>query len=195
VTNGDARLEAFQFGDPLTAAQEAVADIRDKVDLVILLANVDDRYETTLAEEVEGVDFLVRSRTARYSRQPLLNGKTVVLRTGNRGKYAGILHVRRPDPVGDFKDLSKQMQRVEFAQRRLDMLAKDVPEGQSLEAYYAKDETRLGLVKNLRAEEQRNRELLETLGNGYFFTAIALDKNIADDPNILPIVEEYITKH
>jgi hypothetical protein len=47
-------------------------------------------------------------------------------------------------------------------------------------------------VKSLREEQANNEKLLETLGNGYYFTAVALDTHIADDPEILPLVEEYI---
>ncbi len=145
-----------------------------------------------MLDELEWIDFLIRTRTARLFRQPQVQNDVVVIRNGDRGKYAGILHIRKEDPVASMKDVSSQYQRINFSRKRLAALAKEVPEGTSLEEYYADDQTRLKLIQRLRDEQQQNLDLVASLGNGYYYNPIGLDATIADDPEVAPIVKEFL---
>ena len=193
VTNGDGRQKEFIFSDPVVAARKEVDRISSRVDMVILLANVNDLYETRLANEVAGVDFLIRSHTARVNRTPQKIENTVIIRNGNRGKYAGIHHISKPEEVGGMQDVSRQRSRIRFTENRLKSLAKEVPEGVSLEEFYQADSARLVLIQRLRNEQKNNLEAMTKLGNGFYFEALALDEKIADDPEIEPLVAAFVT--
>ncbi len=55
-------------------------------------------------------------------------------------------------------------------------MAKDLDEGETLEAHYADDEKRLQLISRLRAERQTNVDLIKTLKISYYLEAIPLNE-------------------
>ncbi len=194
VTIGDKRLKEFTFSDPVEAANRAVAALRDKVDLVFLLANVDDRTETTLTKEVAGIDFLIRSKTGSMYRNPKEKNDVVIIRNGKQGKYAGALKITQVDKVSKLKNVSAQRTRIKFTDNRLQALSRDLEVGQTLEERYAEDEKRLQLIKRLQKEKQDNMELIKTLKNSYFYEPIPLNDKVEDAPEVAEIVADYMPK-
>lgn len=192
VTNGDNRLKSFIFTDPVEAAQKAVAEIKDQVDLVFLMANVDDKTERLLTAGVKDIDFLIRSKTGALQRIPREQDGTVVIRIGKQGKYAGVLKITRVDNVSTMKNVSSQYTRIKFAENRLDALAKGLKEGETLEEHFAEDENRLKLIARLRAERKTNVDLIQQLKNTYYLEPIALNAKIADSPGVAEIVKDYM---
>jgi len=192
ITTGDKRLKDFAFADPVEAAQQAVGAIRDKVDLIFLLANVDDRMETQLTEDVKGIDFLVRSKTGSLYRNPKERNKVVVIRPGKQGKYAGILKVQKSDPQKKLNNVSPQYTRIKFADNRLRAMARGLDDGKTLEEHYANDEKRLQLIQRLRQEKATNQKLIKELKNSYYFEAIPLNAKIADTPDVAAIVADFM---
>ncbi len=192
VTKGDDRLKSFTFANPVEAAQKAIDEIKDKVDLVFLMANVDDNTEKALTTEVKGIDFLIRSKSGSLQRIPKQQDGTVVIRIGKQGKYAGVLKIRNVDPVSEMKNVSSQYTRIKFADNRLNALSKAVEEGKTLEEQFADDDNRLKLITRLRAERQTNVDLIHKLKNSYYLEAIALNDKIEDTPEIAAIVKDYM---
>ena len=192
VTSGDKRIKEYTFADPVEAANQAVEAIRDQVDLVFLLANVDDRTETKLTEEVKNIDFLIRSKTGSLYRNPKEKNGVIVVRNGKQGKYACALKITQVDKVAKLKNVSAQNTRIKFADNRLNAMSKDLKQDQTLEERYATDKKRLELIKRLRSEKQTNLDLIKTLKNTYFFEAIPLNDKLADTPEVAEIVAEYI---
>jgi 2',3'-cyclic-nucleotide 2'-phosphodiesterase (5'-nucleotidase family) len=195
VTSGNPRLRDFDFDDPVEAASKAIQKLKGQVDVVVILANVDDATEKLLYENLSGVDFLIRSQTARRYQAPKMENGIVVIRNGNQGKYAGVLDVKLSDPAGGMKDISAQMKRIKFADSRLDAMLKGVPEGVALEDHYAADEKRLQLITRLKSERADNEDLIKKLGNTYYFNPVALDDKVADTPEVAEIVAEYMVDH
>jgi len=195
VSTGNSRVKDFKFSDPVLAAQKAIEQIKSQVDLVILLANVDDPTERELLSKVEGVDFLIRSQTARRYQKPKLENNIVVIRNGNQGKYAGVLQVKIDKLDGPLKDISAQQKRIKFADNRLNAMRTNIEEGVSLEQHYAGDEKRLELITRLRSERADNVNLISKLSNTYYFDPIALDEKIADTPEVAEIVREFMVDH
>jgi len=194
VSTGDKRLKDFEFTDPVEAANRAISEIKDKVDLIFLMANVDDTTEKLLAKEVKDIDFLIRSNTGSLQRNPTELDDVVIIRIGKQGKYAGVLHVRSVDKVSKLKNVSSQYTRINFSDNRLAAMAKELDEGVTLEAYYADDEKRLQLISRLRAERQTNVDLIKTLKNSYYLEAIPLNEKVEDTPEVAAIVADYMPK-
>jgi len=194
VTKGDKRLRSFSFSDPVEAAQKAIDEIKDKVDLVFLMANVDEKTERALTAEVKGIDFLLRSKTGSLQRVPRQQDGTTVIRIGKQGKYAGVLKIRNVDNVSQMKNVSSQYTRIKFADNRLNAMAKDLKEGQTLEERFANDENRLKLVTRLRAERKTNVDLIKKLKNSYYLEPIPLNEKVEDTPEVAEIVKEYMPK-
>ena len=194
VSTGDKRLKEFTFSDPIEAAKQAVEKISSKVDLVFLMANVDDKMELLLAEEVDGIDFIIRSNTRSVQKNPKQHNGTVVIRIGSQGKYAGVLDIRKVDAVSEMKNVSLQYKRIKFSQDRLKAMSKGLDEGMSLEDHYADDENRLKLIAKLRNDLETNQDLIKKLKNSYHLEVISLNDKIEDTPEVAEIVKEYMPK-
>ncbi|MBT3227688.1 MAG: hypothetical protein HOD43_11390 [Candidatus Marinimicrobia bacterium] len=192
VTIGDGRLKSFAFSDPVEAAQKAIDEIKDKVDLVFLMANVDEKMERALTAEVKGIDFLLRSKTGSLQRVPRQQDGTTVIRIGKQGKYAGVLKIRNVDNVSQMKNVSSQYTRIKFADNRLNAMSKDLEQGKTLEEHYANDESRLKLIARLRTERKTNVDLIRSLKNSYYLEPIPLNEKIVDTPEVAAIVEAYM---
>ena len=192
VTKGDHRVKEFTFSEPVEAAQKAIDEIKDKVDLVFLMANVDDKLERTLTAEVKGIDFLIRSKSGSLQRNPKQQDGTTIIRIGKQGKYAGILRIRNVDPISQMKNVSSQYTRIKFADNRLNAMAKGIEEGMTLEEHFAGDENRLKLITRLRDERETNVDLIKKLKNSYFLEPIPLNEKIEDTPEVALIVKDYM---
>jgi len=192
ITKGDNRVKEFAFSDPIEAAQKSIDEIKDKVDLVFLMANVDEKLEKALTAEVEGIDFLIRSKSGSLQRNPRQQDGTTIIRIGKQGKYAGILRIRNVDNVSQMKNVSSQYTRIKFADNRLKAMTKDLEEGVTLEEHFADDENRLKLISRLRNERETNVELIKKLKNSYYLEPIALNEKIEDTPEVAEIVKDYM---
>ena len=194
VTVGDKRLKEFDFDDPIKSAKAAVAELKDKVDLIFLMANVDEKTEKMLTQEVDGVHFLLRSKTGSMQRNPKEQNGTVVIKIGKQGKYAAALKIRNVEESSKMTNVSAQYSRIKFTQNRLDALAKDLKSGETLEEHYAGDEKRLQLISRLRAEQDQNKLTITQLRNTYYLEATPLNDKIEDTPEVALIVEDYMPK-
>jgi len=194
VTKGDGRVKEFAFDDPVQSAQMAIDEIKDRVDLIFLLANVDEKTERSLTADVEGIDFLIRSKTGSLQRIPRQQDGTTVIRIGKQGKYAGILKIRNVDAVSQMKNVSSQYTRIKFADNRLDAMSKGLEEGLTLEERYKDDENRLKLISRLREEKETNIDLIKKLKNTYYLEPIPLNEKIEDTPEVAEIVKDYMPK-
>ncbi len=192
VTTGDSKLTDYTFSNPIESANKAIAAIKDKVDLIVLFANVSDVMETKLTQSVKNVDFLVRSRTRSFYRTPKAQNGVIVIRAGAQGKYAGILKIRKQDSESMLMDISKEQARIKFADNRLKSMSKNLKEGETLEQHYANDKSRSTLITRLQAEKQRGKELIASQKNIYYFDPVALNDKIADTPEVAEIVSEYM---
>ncbi|MBT4035700.1 MAG: hypothetical protein HOB84_13300 [Candidatus Marinimicrobia bacterium] len=194
VTKGDKRVQEFAFSDPIEAAQKAIDEIKDKVDLVFLMANADDKLETALIAKVKGIDFLIRSKSGSLQRIPKQQDGTTIIRIGKQGKYAGVLKIRNVDDVSQMKNVSSQYTRIKFTDNRLKAMSKGLEEGMTLEEHFAKDENRLKLITRLRDERKTNIDLIKKLKNSYYLEPIALNEKIEDTPEVALIVKDYMPK-
>lgn len=192
VSTGDKKIKDFTFTDPVEAANQAIIKIKDKVDFVFLLANVDDHMENKLAQEVGDIDFLIRSKTGSLYRNPKEQNGVVVIRNGKQGKYAGVLKIKRFDDVSKLTNVSAQNKRIKFAENRLNAMSKGLDDGKSLEEHYAEDAKRLQLITRLREEQKTNADLIRNLKNSYYFEAIPLNEKIEDTPEVAQIVAEFM---
>ena len=192
VTKGDNRVKEFSFSDPVEAAQKSINGIKEKVDLIFLMANGDDKFEKSMAADVEGIDFLIRSKSGSLQRNPRQEDGTTIIRIGKQGKYAGVLRIRNVDSVSQMKNVSSQYTRIKFADNRLKAMSKGLEEGVSLEEHFAEDENRLKLITRLRNERKTNVDLIKKLKNSYYLEPIPLNEKIEDTPEVAAIVKDYM---
>ncbi len=80
-------------GDPMEAAKKAVAELKDKCDLIIALAHIRYPQLKTLAETVKGIDVIIGCHDPIYRPEPEIFGDTIVIIGGNTGQYIGDLQL------------------------------------------------------------------------------------------------------
>ncbi|MCF7796289.1 MAG: hypothetical protein K9N11_04495 [Lentisphaeria bacterium] len=181
--------EQFEFGDPVVHTQAIVDAITADTDVIIVLASLDDRKTQQLADQVQGADFVVSSRSLRVSSQLKTKGSTTVIQNGTRGKYAGVLHVKRADNLGTIRNLTPEYSQLRFTRERLDALSKPVPAGMTLIEYYAGDGAKTQLVQRLEAQKNQREKIIHETANYFWFLPVALSEEVLDNPEILMQVE------
>ena len=92
------RAQAYEMGltigDPVDAVRRTVKEVRDRADIIILLGNLDQEMNVSLAREVAGIDVIVGVYRSGQIRAATIDGPegTVVLQaSGIQGEYLGIL--------------------------------------------------------------------------------------------------------
>ena len=181
----------YSFNDPLISAQSAIDAIKPDVDVVVVLASLEDRQIPNFISGLKDADFVVSSRAYRTSSQPKTesNGVTLI-QNGTRGKYAGILHVKRTDKVGTIRNLSPEKNKLSFTYDRIEAMAKPVPQGMTTEEYYQGDGAKTQLLATLTAQKNQRETLFDETKNYFWFIPVALSDDVVDDPDILLMVNE-----
>ncbi|MBD3337379.1 MAG: hypothetical protein GF355_17845 [Candidatus Eisenbacteria bacterium] len=92
------------YEDPLDALPPVVDAVRDRAELVVLLAHMDGRHTEELVQKVEGIDVAFVGHRARPEKEPHWVEGVIVNEAGIRGQWAGItrLIVSRDGEVLDW---------------------------------------------------------------------------------------------
>jgi 2',3'-cyclic-nucleotide 2'-phosphodiesterase (5'-nucleotidase family) len=80
--------------DPTLAAARHVAELRDQVDLLVVLSRLGLDRDMVLAQAVGGIDIIVGGSSGRLMREPERVGDTLVIQQGYRGEWLGRLTAR-----------------------------------------------------------------------------------------------------
>ena len=106
--------------DAVEAARTAVASLRGRVDVVVVLASVPRRVARTIAGEVEGVDFVIAARESSATPPPPERiGQAHLLTAIDQGKGLGVidLYVNGTGPFHDTSDASASAARARLDER------------------------------------------------------------------------------
>ncbi len=76
---------------PVEAARQYVGELRDQVDILIVLSHLGLEEDKTLAQVVSGIDIIVGGKTRQLMRQPEEVGHTLIVQQGYRGEWIGRL--------------------------------------------------------------------------------------------------------
>lgn len=110
--------------DPVAAARRAVASLRSRVQVVVVLASVPRRVARTIAGEVPGVDFVVAAReTAATAPPPERIGEAHLVTAVDQGKGLGAvdLYLRGDGGFRDASDASASAERARLDRRIHDL--------------------------------------------------------------------------
>jgi 2',3'-cyclic-nucleotide 2'-phosphodiesterase (5'-nucleotidase family) len=79
--------------DPVETARNLVERLRSQADIIILLSDLGLEKEKELLRKVSGIHFILGGREGQYMESPILEGKTPIFQSYNRGMYAGKLQI------------------------------------------------------------------------------------------------------
>ncbi len=89
-----AAASSYLWTQPIEEARKQVAELRNKVDLVIALTHIGHARDRELAEQVPGIDLILGGHSHTVLVEPVLVGTTWIAQTGSHGRHAGVYEVR-----------------------------------------------------------------------------------------------------
>jgi 2',3'-cyclic-nucleotide 2'-phosphodiesterase (5'-nucleotidase family) len=90
-------VEGLKFSSSIETAERFVKELREKVDLLIILSHMGYPVDRMLAEKVEGIDVIVGGHTHTKISQPVYVKNTVIVQAWENGKALGILDLTIKD--------------------------------------------------------------------------------------------------
>ena len=79
--------------DAIEVAGEIVPELREQVDLLIVLSHLGLDRDAELAKAVEGIDIIIGGNTRKLMREPQREGNTFIIQQGYRGEWIGRFQV------------------------------------------------------------------------------------------------------
>ncbi len=90
-------LTGLKFLSQAETAEKYVKELRNKVDLIIVLSHIGYHQDMMLAERVKNIDIIVGGHSHTKVERPALVGKTVIVQAWEHGKVLGVLDVKVTD--------------------------------------------------------------------------------------------------
>lgn len=84
---------AVTFLDPQETVAAYVAEMRDQVDVLIVLSHLGLGVDDIIARQVDGIDIIVGGKSRKLMRQPELVNDTIIVQMGYNGERVGQLDV------------------------------------------------------------------------------------------------------
>jgi len=87
----------LKFLSQVGTTEKYVKELRDKVDLIVVLSHIGYHQDMILAERVMGIDIIVGGHSHTKVERPAIVGKTVVLQAWEHGKVLGVIDISFKD--------------------------------------------------------------------------------------------------
>lgn len=89
--------------DPLDSIELSVKELRNKVDLVVVMSHVGLSFDRELAERVPGIDLILGGHTHHLLEEPIFIGQTAIVAAGKFGRHLGRITIERDSITGKAK--------------------------------------------------------------------------------------------
>lgn len=190
---------ALKVTDPKAAASEAVAQLSDKADVVVLLSALGLRETKRLVRAIDGIDFAIVGGLGEHpvvTDEAELVGSTRVMQFHREGRFVGRLTMRMVQGARDFVDASAPSQvELKALDERIAKLES------SLENWAAKGEgsdRQLRGAKHHVASLKTERDRLAAVTgvapedkSSFSFRATPLNWDLPQDPDLLTLMEAF----
>jgi 2',3'-cyclic-nucleotide 2'-phosphodiesterase (5'-nucleotidase family) len=179
----------------IQAGQHYLDELRDKVDVLVMLLNAVRRDYLNARNAFKAADYLFVSRGTALTRphQIQSTGGPYQYSCGKQGKYLSVVELTITDLDSPFVDISASQQRINNIKRRFESLQKRDPE-RPLEEIYADQPNVLRLIKDYRNQLAEAEKTLARAVNPSVYRTVPMDRKIKDDPEMLAFVNEILAK-
>ena len=188
-------MRSVIMDDYIATGTKYINELKNKVDLIVLLVNADRSSQSSLSKHFGDADFIFTSGSTHRTSASMIQNKNgpFLYSNGKQGKYLSIIDLEIEDIKRPIADLSAQEQKVKQLNNRLKRLQKKDPNS-PLEKIYAGKVNILNLIKRYRSDLKAANNTIEKAENRMKFTSFALNKKIKDDPEMLTMVNLAVEK-
>ena len=186
-------MKTITVDDYQKAGKDFITDIKNKVDIVVLMVNSDRNSYKSLPDEFPDADFIYVSGSTMRTRpnMPQKNGGPYLYSNGKQGKYLTVIDLDVKSGEEPIIDVSSIQDKKKSFNRRLDRLQKKDPDKQ-LEEIYANQENVLSLIERYRKDLFEAEAALAAAVNTMNFQSVPLSRKIQDDPEMIAFVDETL---
>ena len=188
-----AQVRDIQVSDFIKAGEEQIAELKPKVDIIVVLANVNRDKNKLMNEAFTDADYIFLSRntvrTRPETKQPV-NGP-FTYGSNVQGKYLAQvdLHVTTLDsPLVDVSNLQAQLDNINRRLKRF----QDKDPNKTLDEIYAEQPRILKMINEFNENRKTLENGLNAAKNTSGYTSVALSRNIGDDDAILAYVTHIL---
>jgi len=187
-----AHVEGLGVDDVFSSGKRYLAEVEQKSDITIILANVDRKITKDLRKHFPSANYIflskTRSRTQPGNIQP---EGPMIYSTGIQGKYLAKVDVSFRNGNEPILYTSPKNAELERINRRLKNLQKRNPET-PLEELYAGQPNVLNIVNEYRAKKEMIESELSDAANTSEYQLMDLSRKVESDPGLLAIVNDVL---
>lgn len=85
------RLLGWNVSDPFEAVASLAAELRPKVDVLIVMSHLGLSNDERMAAEIPGIDLILGGHTHHLLEEPIRSGRTLICAAGKFGQYVGVV--------------------------------------------------------------------------------------------------------
>ena len=188
-------MRSVVMDDYISTGIKYIKELKNKVDLIVLLVNADRTSQSSLSKHFSDADFIFTSGSTHRTSSSMTQNKNgpFLYSNGKQGKYLSIIDLEIKNVKGPIADLSAPEQKVKQLNNRLKRLQKKDPNS-SLEKIYAGKDNILNLIKRYKNDLKTAETAIENASNKMRYTSFALNRTIKDDPEMLTMVNLAVEK-
>lgn len=186
-------LKSVEATDFIQAGNKIINKIKNKVDLVAVLANVDRKDQQELSSTFSKADFIFTSGSTNMTRKnsPQKENGPYVYSFGKQGKYLSVLNTDIKNSNEKLVDVSSHQNKIKSINKRFERLQKKDPE-KPLEEIYSNQANVLKLIEQYRQDLGKAEASIKDAVNTLEFETIALSKAVKDDKDVLAFVDQSL---
>ncbi len=171
--------------DPIDTAQEMVAQLREKADVIVLLSCLGLDKERELIRKVPGIHFVMGGQEGRFLRTMLKEEETFIAQSYWAGMYTGRLDLTLKDNTAPFHDAGEKFRiktEITDLDHRLDRIKNVLEEGENSVLEFT-----LQKITRKRAKLQETLDGLKKFpytGNLFQWQVVPLNNTIKEDREV-----------
>ncbi len=185
--------------DPEAAATTAVASLKGRADVIILMSGLGLRETKRLVRKIAGIDFALAGGMGEhpaYSDEAELVGTTRVMQFHREGRYVGRLALRIVDGKRDFVDLSAvsagELSQLDERVKRLEAaLAELTRTRAATDPEIASMTHHLASVKDNRDRLAGRKVAAPTDTSSFSFTITPIDWDLPQDAKVAEVMKAF----
>lgn len=186
--------ESITIGDPVQAARDVVEELRNRVDVIILLSDLGFEQDKHLVSLVPGIDFILGGHESHATVHAHREGKVHIMQSWVHGMYVGALRLTLEKPGLPFQDsgtparLREQIRNLDRSLASLEETRKTAPSPPpNIDAAISELSEK---KRKMETEEKGLSPASYTKGNLFLWKLIPLERSLPVDEEIQAWIKE-----